>query len=373
MTDSAPPAARPRRVIHFVTGGFSGATQVAVDLVKATLQAPGVEPLLVLRRKRHTPQAAIDALLAQGVQVKTVSGIAHAASIWQLRQLCRQFQPDVLFAHGFPEHLIGRYGALWAGVPRLVHVEHNSRERYTRSKLAQARWLARRTERIVGVSEGVATRLRELGFPPDKVMAIPNGIELGRFSAADASSFESRANDIVMCARFSAQKDHLTAIQAMALLRDRGHAIRLLFAGGGKRRHLAAAQRLVARLDLQDQVQFLGLCSDVPALLMRSRFFLLSTHYEGMPLALIEGMAAGCAVVGSDVIGVREVIDDARNGLLVPESDPAALAEALARLLADTGYAAWLAAAARRDAQQRHGIDLMKQRYAELLDHPARA
>lgn len=362
------PAAAPRRVLHFVTGGFSGATQVAVDLVKSSLQTPGIEALLVLRRKRQTPPAAIEALRAQGIPVETVSGVAHAVSIWQLRKLCLAFRPDVVFAHGFPEHLIGRYGALWAGVPRLIHVEHNSRERYTRSKLAQARWLARRTAHIVGVSEGVATRLRELGFPPDKVMAIPNGIDLTRFDRADASPFEDRASDIVMCARFSSQKDHLTAIHAMAHLRDAGHTSRLLFAGGGKPRHLARAKALAVRLGLTGQVQFLGQCQDVPGLLMAHRIFLLSTHYEGMPLALIEGMAAGCAVVGSDVIGVREVIDHERNGLLVPENDAPALAGALATLLSDATKASRLGHTARVDAGQRHGIALMKQRYAQLLN-----
>ncbi|PWS21349.1 glycosyltransferase, partial [Enterococcus faecium] len=77
------------------------------------------------------------------------------------------------------------------------------------------------------------------------------------------------------------------------------------------------------------QVSFLGQVADMPELLASQRIFVLSTHYEGMPLALVEAMAAGCACIGSDVVGVREVISHGRTGLLVPEGDAQALADAL--------------------------------------------
>jgi len=86
-----------------------------------------------------------------------------------------------------------------------------------------------------------------------------------------------------------------------------------------------------------------------------------------MPLALIEGMAAGCAVVGSDVPGVREVISDGVDGRLVAEGDAAALADALEALLRDPAHAAQLAAAARAAAIERHSRELMNRRYEDLF------
>ena len=77
---------------------------------------------------------------------------------------------------------------------------------------------------------------------------------------------------------------------------------------------------------------------------------MLSTHYEGMPLSLIEGMAAGCAVVGSQVVGVQEVVDSGRTGLLVEHANPQALADALATLLNQPQDAARMAAAAHAGA-----------------------
>jgi len=226
------------RVMHFVTGGFSGATQVAVDLCLAARSA-GMDVVLVLRRKRRTTlPAKVEALRAQGLDVRVVPGWAHAATVWALRALALEWRPDILVAHGYSEHLWGRYAGLLARVPRLVHVEHNSRERYTAWRLRQALWLAERTDLIVGVSEGVRQSLLARGFPAAKTVAIPNGIALGPYELARHPAWADRVPGIVMAARFARQKDHATLIQALALLRDRGLTPRLDLAGAGSARLL---------------------------------------------------------------------------------------------------------------------------------------
>lgn len=362
------------RVLHLVTGGFTGgATQVGVQLTTAALQSAVIDPLLVLRRKRHTDPHRIDELRAAGVPVAVVSGWLRWWTIWQVVRICRQFKPDVLVAHGFPEHLIGRIAGIIAGVPALVHVEHNSRERYTWWSRWQAHWLARRTARIVGCSQGVRARLLEMGFDPAQTVAINNGIKLAPFANADAIPFAQRAAQILMVARFARQKDHLTLIRALALLRERGLRPVLQLAGGGKARHRRAAQQLTAQLKLDDQVQFLGVVRDVPQRLMASRIAVLITHYEGMPLALVEAMAAGCAVVGSRVPGVREMIDDGVNGLLHAPGDAASLADALERLLRDDALAARLGRTARSEAMAHYSLERMNADYESLCVSLARA
>jgi len=360
-------AVRPPRVLHFVTGGFSGATQVAVDLVRAHRASGRFDPLLVLRRKRQTDPARIATLRAEGLEVEVVPGWSHAATIFQLVRQCRRFRPDLLVAHGFSEHLWGRYAGLLARVPVLVHVEHNSRERYSWWRKVQMLWLAKRTQAIVGVSQGVRGALLARGVEPARTLAIPNGVRLEAYADADQHPFAERQPGIVMVARFSRQKDHASLLRALALLRARGLGPPLLLAGGGKRSALLQAERLCRQLGLQDQVRFLGSCSDVPGLLMAHQVCVLSTHYEGMPLALIEGMAAGCAVVASAVTGVEEVIVHQRNGLLVPEADPGALADALQQLLARPDHAAALARQARADAVAHYGLPQMRARYEALF------
>ena len=358
----------PIRVLHFVTGGFSGgATQVAITLVNAGLLSEHVQTLLVLRRKRRGDPQRIVELERAGVPLEVVPGWSHAATIAGLVGVCRRFKPDVLVAHGFSEHLWGRYAGLLAKVPHLVHVEHNTRERYTAWRLAQTRWLAQRTDRIVGCSDGVRLRLLEMGMPAERTIAIPNGIGLAPFADADAHPFAQRTAGIVMVARFSKQKDHATLLRAVALLRERGLALPVLFAGGGKDVHRKPLEHLAAKLGLGDQVRFLGVVRNVPELLMTHQLAVLSTHYEGMPLALIEGMAAGCAVVASAVPGVRGVIADGIDGRLVPEADAPAMANALEELVRDPERASQLAAAARKAALERHGRALMNQRYKDLF------
>jgi glycosyltransferase involved in cell wall biosynthesis len=153
----------------------------------------------------------------------------------------------------------------------------------------------------------------------------------------------------------------------VALLATRGLHVPLQLPGDGKALHRKPLEALAAQLGIADHVQFPGVVRDVPQRLMTHQLCVLSTHYEGMPLALLEGMAAGCAVVGSAVPGVREVIEDGVDGLLVPDGDAEALAAALERLLRNPDDAARMAANARAVALERHGRELMHQRYEALL------
>ncbi len=368
MNAQEPATLAPLRVLHFVTGGFSGgATQVAIALVNAARASNTMTPLLVLRRKRHSPEERIAQLQRDGVPLALVAGWSHLATILNLVRVCKQFRPDILVAHGFSEHLWGRYAGLLAKVPHLVQVEHNTRERYTRWRLMQSRWLAKHTARIVGCSEGVKLALLAQGLPASRVMAIANGIAVTPFVDAAAVDFSNRAPALVMVARLSKQKDHGTLLHALALLRARGLTPILHLAGGGKPAHRKPLEQLANTLGLSEQVRFLGVIPNVPALLMQSQIAVLSTHYEGMPLALIEGMAAGCAVVASDVPGVREIIQDGVDGRLVAPKDPVALADALAALLNNPQQAAKLAFAGRQRAVSEFSRERMHQGYERLF------
>jgi len=364
----SPDIAGKVRVLHFVSGGFSGgATQVAIQLVEAALAGTKVEPLLVLRRKRHTKPERIQELVQRGLPVETVPGWTNLATIISLRKLCLRHRPDVMVAHGFSEHLWGRYAGLLAGVPTLVHVEHNTRERYTRWRLAQARWLGQRTARIVGCGPGVLQRLLELGFPAERTTVIANGIDLAPFKKIEPLAFASRESALMMVARFGAQKDHLTLIRAIAMLHERGLRPTVYFAGGGKAWHRAAAEKLVKDLQLQDQIVFCGLLRNIPERLSLTKIAVLSTHYEGMPLALIEGMAAGCAVIGTRVPGVQEIIRDGINGLLCEHEDPTSLADVIERLLQDEPLAQRLGATAQLEAFSAYGRERMNAEYEKLF------
>jgi glycosyltransferase involved in cell wall biosynthesis len=355
------------KVLHFVTGGFSGATQVAVDLCLAAQRSGSMQVVLVLRRKRNTDSVRVQALIDQGLDVRIVPGWSHLATIFALYKLCRRISPDVLIAHGFSEHLWGRYAGLLAKVPHLVHVEHNSRERYNWWRLWQAKWLSQHTAAIVGVSEGVRDALVQRGFPAERCIAIPNGIELRRFEAADQTPWDRRSASIIMASRFARQKDQGTLVKAIELLRHDGLKPHLAFAGLGKSRLIQKIQRQVEAAKLQSQIQFLGQVQGLHKTLMQHQIFVLSTHYEGMPLALVEAMAAGCACIATDVVGVRGVIEDGITGLLVAENDPQDLANAIGKLLRQPELARSLGDAARQKAIQHLSLAKMQASYEKML------
>lgn len=372
MTSTAVVQSRqqPLRLLHFVTGGFSGATQVAVDLCLAAQQTGHMEVLLVLRRKRNTTDQRVQQLRAQGLKVQVVSNFLHMWTVWELRKIIRAWKPDVVFAHGFSDHIWGRQAAVAQEVPYIFHVEHNSRERYTPRRLKQALALMASTQASIGVSEGVRESLVERGFPPEKCLAIPNGIDLARFPEdLLPAQWSARKPAIVMASRFARQKDHATLIRALALLRAQGMTPTLYLAGAGSQRLRKRAEALVNELGLGGQVQFLGNVADLPLRLAHTQVMVLSTHWEGMPLALVEGMAAGCACIATLVSGMQGVVQHGVDGLLVPHEDAAALAEALQRVLGDRVFAAQLGQAARQKALTSYGRAQMWQRYQALLPH----
>ncbi len=355
------------KVLHFVTGGFSGATAVAVSLVLHALQGQQLEPLLVLRRKSQTQAAQLERLRAQAIPLCVVPGWWHGASIFALYRLCRTFKPDVLVAHGFSEHLWGRIAGWLAGVPVLIQVEHNSRERYSPWRRWLSKQLAARSRWLVGVSEGVRQAMLDMGLPPKKCVSIPNGIALAPYADAEQHAYGTRLPSILMSARFARQKDHRTLLQALALLKTRGLTPPLVLIGGGKPQHRLRCEQLAEQLGITEQVEFKGFVQDVPALLQQHQIAVLSTHYEGMPLALVEAMAAGCVVVGSEVVGVRELLQDGVTGFLVRHQDAAHLADVLQKLLTEPLQAAAVAQAGRHYALTHLSREQMVARYEALF------
>ena len=238
-----------------------------------------------------------------------------------------------------------------AGVHRLIHAEHgrdatdpggdNRKYQWLR------RWMAPLIRRYVVVSHDLQSWLTErVGIRPSKVTYIANGIDPAKFSRA-CIGFEprKRLGDfappgtvlIGNVARLDKVKDHEGLIFAFKLLREKAGknnaSARLIIAGEGPQR--GELERQIARLGLTETVRLLGNRGDVAHLLAECDVFALSSIAEGMPLTLMEAMAAGLPVVATDVGGVASVVEAGVTGTLVPAGDPHALAEALSAYVAD--------------------------------------
>ena len=354
------------RIVHFVSGGGTGATRVALDVALAQAQDPDYEPTLILRQKGRPLSPVMQEQIA-----KAALPLHWVDNLWprfrvirQLKDLCARMRPDVFFAHGYSEHLWGRRAAFAAGVPIVIQVEHNV-ERYLPWRVWAARRLASRTRATVCVSNAVADNIRRLRIGAERIEVLHNGVDLRRYLCE--TPIAARRADVLMPARFARKKDQPTLIRAAKILVDRGWQGQLLLAGGGKAGHRRACERLVQTLGLEGRAQFLGNVNDLPQRLAQCRVAALSSWQEGLPLVLAESMAAGCAVVASGIPGITDIVRDGANGWLFPAGDEAAAADALWQALSDDAEAQRRASAGRADAIGHFSLDQMAARYRDLL------
>lgn len=212
--------------------------------------------------------------------------------------------------------------------------DHRSWKRATAN-----RFLLRREDRLVGVGQSVRRALiANEGFTADRVGVIYNGVEPtttpdDREPARRGLQLAEKDFVALQVARLDALKDHATALRAWRSVVDQNAAAKLLLAGDGPQRGLV--ETLIAELRLRDNVRLLGTRHDVPSLLAASDVALLTSVSEGVPLTILEAMAARRPVVATNVGGVPEVVLHEQTGLLAPAGDDTCLAAQLWRLAHD--------------------------------------
>lgn len=241
----------------------------------------------------------------------------------------RAFRPDVVHTHHVYELIYAWPGALLCGA-RLIHTEHEFHSLAGDRRRLLLRFLSVFCRKVTAVNEETAAYLREVvKIPARKVVTVVNGIDLDRFSAARNIRKELKLPTAIpivgIVARLEAPKNH--ALLLRTFLRVSGHFpdVRLLVVGDGLLR--SRLEELALELKLADQVIFLGARRDIPELLATMDLFVLSSDREGLPVALLEAMAAGLPIVTTAAGGIPSVIEDGVTGLLVSPGDEIGLAE----------------------------------------------
>jgi glycosyltransferase involved in cell wall biosynthesis len=308
------------------------------------------------------------ALRRAGVTVLLYEG-ADVSFSWQsltsLVRLMRTWRPRIVQSHG---SLAGRIAATLAGA-RIIYTKHGLaaaeeqaiqvRTPGTLLKRAAVRLFA---HRIVAVSEAVKRSLVGAGADPERVRVIPGGIELETY----ATVAPPVPGVVATLGRLSREKGMDVLVEAMAQLK--GEA-RLVIGGDGPQREALVQQ--VQALGLQESVTFAGFVDDVPAFMGQTGLFVSASRSEGLGLVILEAMAAGRPVVGTQVGGVPEVVVDGETGILVSPEDPAALACAIRRILGDPALAQRLGAAGRKRVDEVYSAGHMARLSAALYEELA--
>lgn len=303
--------------------------------------------------------AAVAALESAGVEVLGLARRSRLAlGSWApLVRMLRSRPIDVLHAHKFGSNLWGSVLGSLSRVPVIVSHEHTWSYEGNRPRVLLDRHVVGRlSDAVVAVSADDRRKMIEIeGIPPDRVVLIPNGIGDPRpVTGTDVrAELGIGPGDPVAGAigHLREQKAYDVMIEAAALLRSRVPALRWLIVGeGGKRPELDA---LIGERGLGDVVRLLGHRDDVGDVIAAMDFGVSSSSFEGSPLALMELMAAGRPIVATAVGGVPDLVIEGETGLLVPPAEPAALASALERLVADRDLAGRMGEAG-RIRQRRH-------------------
>jgi glycosyltransferase involved in cell wall biosynthesis len=280
-------------------------------------------------------------------------------SVLALRRLIRSRGVGLVISWTFTTHVLAALALSGTRCVFIPNVRGLGYERATRMRgMLWRRLIAPRAEKVICVSAAVRDELtRHAPGVSGKAMVIPNGVDLdSRASAIDRTHVRDRLGVPEGCfligsvGRVHPVKGHADLVTAAArLARDGSAPFQVIIAGYPVEPWATELAGLARTLGVEHLVHFLGHRSDVPELLAAMDAFVLPSHSEGMPNALLEAMAAGKPVVATRVGGSAEVIRDGRNGLLVAPQDADALAAAIARLRADPASAALLGAAAQRD------------------------
>ena len=283
--------------------------------------------------------------------------------VLRLARWLRRQRASVVHTHLFTADSYGRLAARLAGVPAIFSTVHSIAPTGAgRARALVSRVLARLSTAVVGCSEEVAqTLVRRDGLDAERVHAIPNGIDLLRFGEASGDGvreefgLDARRRLIGVVGRLHPPKGHEDLLLALARL-DPGlrRDLSCLVVGAGVLE--AALRQRVAELGLQDCVIFTGLRTDVPRLVAALDVFAMPSHWEGLPIALLEAMAASRPVLCTRVGGIPDVVQHGDNGLLVESGDVDGLRGGIERLLRDPQLAARLAARARATVIERFDI-----------------
>lgn len=288
---------------------------------------------------------------------------------WRLARLFRRTRTDVVHTRNAEAFFYGFLGAKIAAVRTVIHSEHGRTFEDRRLRFWVQRMFSLRTDAMFAVSERLKRDLvAHVGIPDGRLNVIYNGVDASRFVPADRGRIRVACgvdpDDFVVgsVGRLVPVKNFSLLLRAVSSLRTENIVVALV--GEGPER--TALEALARELGIARRVRFLGHREDVAELLPAMDVFVLPSVSEGMSNTLLEAMAAGVAVVASNVGGNPEIVRDRIDGLLFESGDEAGLCDKLRILLADPPLRARLGVSGRERMLREFSMEAMISRYEQL-------
>ncbi len=299
----------------------------------------------------------------------------------EIAKIIRKNNVHVVNAHLFMPFVYCFYGCRIANRSRLLFTAHSDWE----LRQLNRRWsfaghlLLQRTDRAIGVSENVRKALQvRFGLSSDRTATILNAVPVrnkedaeGEFELKRSLGIEDGCKVIGSVANFRAVKNHLFLLEVFNMILKEMDDVKLLLIGQGFEGDPSNTEgdirRYIAERELCDRVVLAGYREDVDSLMGIMDILCLPSVKEGLPMSLIEGMVNGLPLVGTDVEGIRDVIEDGRNGFLVDLNDCAGFKNVLMTLLKDECLRKRLGDCSRAMAKEKYSIEKCISEYQELF------
>lgn len=353
------------KVLHVITSLWTGgAEKLMVDLLPR-LRDKGIDVELLTFNGERT--AFREELEAKGIKVHdfgTKGAMYSPVKLLKLIPFLKRY--DIIHTHNTAPQLFAAIGSILGG-GKLVTTEHNTSNRRRGSRLLKIidRWMYSRYGHVICISAKAEENLRyHLGSVFSNITTVNNGIDVKKFAEAKGGTLLEEtaplSRKIVMVAGFRPQKDQDTLIRSLEFLPAQFH---LFLVGEGER--WIDLESLTEKLNLKDRVHFLGLRNDIPNLLHEADYVVLSSHWEGFGLSIVEGMAAHKPCIATGVDGLREVVEGA--GVLFNQEDAEGLACEIMKLDSNSEIFAEVAERCFGRAQQ-YDISKMAEGYLNIYD-----
>lgn len=351
------------RILHVITSlRTGGAEKLMVDLLPR-LKAKDLDVDLLLFDGTDTPfRREVEAAGIKVFDLGIGGSVYSPLRLIRLLPFMRKY--DVVHTHNTAPQMFAALCRIFSRT-KLVTTEHggSNRRRSIRSFKLIDKCMYNRYDGVICIAAKTEKNLCEyLGKCKTKILTINNGVDIAKYSGATPSDELERlvpgSRKLIMVAGFRWEKDQDTLIRALSLLPDKFH---LFLVGDGVRR--PELEALTKELALDDRVHFLGLRTDVAELLHAADYVIMSSHFEGLSLSSVEGMAVGKPMLASDVDGLREVVGGA--GILFPHGDSNALAARILDLDTNVEKYRTIASACGHRAAQ-FDISAMAEKYSQL-------
>lgn len=339
---------------------IGGLQQVVVNICK-TIDRSKFEVFVLCLRNLGEYVSEVEEM---GIEVLSIPKKGTGTDYWsflKVGKILREKKIDIIHTHNTQPLFDGTMGALFSGVKTIVHTDH------ARGAASSKRWeyierlMSKFVYRFVAVSDDTAQKLiKYQKISSKKITTIMNGIDGDKYQIDfDENRLRSeligdREGPVIgLGVRLAEQKGIHYLLQAMPEVIKRFPDITLLIAGKGP---LEAQLKGVADdLDISDNVRFVGPRLDLHQILKIFDIYVLPSLWEGLPMVLLEAMAAGCPIISTDVGGIYMAITNGVNGTLVPPQKPQKLSSAIIDLLSNDNL---------RRSYSLSGMDIFKQKFS---------